>query len=53
MDVPGRSGNTLILRVIDATTVSVTFVLHIFCMHLNDFTLHVARLRVPTHVVSN
>jgi len=51
-DVIGLVTLNLVLRVIDAASVSVTFVLHIFCVHLNDFALHVARLRVPTHVVS-
>src|SRR5665213_2542655 len=51
-DVIGLVALNLVLRVIDAASMSVTFVLHIFCVHLNDFALHVADLRVPTHVVS-
>jgi hypothetical protein len=43
----------LVLRVIDTAAMGVTFVLHIFRVHLDDFALHVTRLRVPTHVVSN
>jgi hypothetical protein len=52
-DVIGLITLNLVLRVIDTTAVGVTFVLHIFCVHLDYFALHVARLRVPTHVVSN
>lgn len=52
-DVIGLITLNLVLWVIDTTAVGVTFVLHIFCVHLDDFSLHVARLRVPTHVVSN
>ena len=43
----------LVLRIIDATAVGVTFVVHVSCVHLDNFSLHVARLGVPTYVVPN
>jgi hypothetical protein len=43
----------LILRIISATAVRVTLVLHVFRVHLYNFALHVARFGIPAHVVSN
>lgn len=52
-DVIGRITVDFVLRLIDTAAVRVTFVLHVFRVHLHDFSLHVARFRIPTYVVSN
>jgi len=43
----------LVLRIISATAVRVSLVLHVFRVHLHNFALHVARFGIPAHVVSN
>ena len=42
-----------ILRVILCSMMSVTLVIKIFCVHLNDLATNVPSFRVPCHMITN
>lgn len=52
-DVICRVTLDLVLRIINATVMRVTLVLHVFRMHFYNCALHMSRFRIPTHMVPN